>query len=696
MRLKLHHKQLNIPVTVTESTALYGLAVIVGLASCLCVLVFREAIVWFHEIFAIGLAHDVLGGILGAGGIVVSLALAGAIVGLLMEHLVGEERHHGVAGIMEAVALAGGRLRYWRIPFKSVASALSLGAGASVGPEDPSVQVGSNLGSMFGQKLHLSEDVVRLLVAAGAAAAIATAFKAPIAGIFFALEVILIGSFETRSIGIIILSAVAASALTQAIEPGYEMGPFTYTLGHPMEVVLFVPLGLLLAPVSVLFVRALYWQHDLWHKVVHLPRPAKTALAGVLVGLVGIFLPQIMGPGRETMNEILSHEDGLTLFMLLALGVAKIVMTSVSMAGGFVGGIFAPSLFVGTMFGAAYGIVADTLLGNQAGITDPPAYAIAGMAATMAGVVRAPITAIMMVFELTNDYRMILPIMLATMVCVALAERYEPSGIYTLGLLRKGVRLAQGREIDLMQVVTVGDAMIKPAPTISENASLAELRDALRKYKSLSLCVVDADGLLSGIVTLSDLQRAFDLRQPEANQSPQTVGDICTREVMTVSPEDTVWMAIRKLSAYDVGRLPVLKPGTREVIGLIGRHGVVRAYNIAIQRKLQDQHTAERIRLHTLTGAHVYEFHIQPESPLSGKYIREVVWPSECAVASIQRNGKLIVPHGQIEIKSNDLLTIVANPAVEDELETIIKQGRFKLPAEKLESPEPPQIPTST
>jgi len=654
-------------VKTSKSALLLALAGGLGLTTGGSIWIFQKAIGVFHEIFAVFLARDVLGTVLGSVGIMVALALAGGIVGFIMDRFIGTERHHGVAGIMESVALTGGRLRYQRIPFKALASALSLGAGASVGPEDPSVQIGANLGSFFGQKLYLSEEHVRILVAAGAAGAIAAAFKAPIAGVFFALEVILNGVFESKSFGVIVLSAVVSAAFTQVIDPSVEMGPFNYTLGSPLEIPLFIPLGIGLALVSVLFTRAVYWQHDVWHHHVHLSRPVKTALAGGLVGAVGIFLPQIMGTGHETMSEVLSGEVAFVPVMLLVLAGFKLLMTTISMAGGFVGGIFAPALFVGTMLGSFYGRFISVIFpGSSMG--DPQTYAIAGMAALMAGVVRSPITAIMLVFELTNDYRLILPIMLATIVCVYIAERIEPLGIYSLGLLRQNIRLPQGREIDLMQGVLVAEAMLTPAPMIHESASLLELRDTLRKYRSNSLCVVNSSNLLSGIVTLSDLQRAYT----QNDEKQLTVGDICTRDVVTLMPEDVLWTAIRVMSAKDIGRVPVINRGTREVVGLIGRHGILRAYNIAIAHKLEDQHMAERLRLNTLTGAHVVEIYIEQKAPVIGKCISEVQWPIESIVASIRRNGRLIVPHGSTELKAGDLLTMVADASVTGELSALM------------------------
>jgi CIC family chloride channel protein len=644
-----------------NSNMLLLLAIVLGLATAAAVWLFRQAIDFFNHWFTGVLAGSLLSPIIGALGIIISLTLAGAIVGWMMDTFIGEERHHGVAGIMESVAMSGGRLRYARAPFKAIASALSLGAGASVGPEDPSVQIGANLGSFVGQRLHLSDEQMRLLVAAGGAAAIAAAFKAPIAGVFFALEVILNGAFETRSFGVVVLAAVVSSALTQAIEPAAEMGPFNYTLGSILEIPLFIPLGILLGVVSAFFIRTVYWQHDWWHHHIHLPHPAKTALAGALVGIVAIFLPQIMGAGRETMSSVLSGEANFGLLFLIVLGVVKLLATTVSLGGGFVGGIFAPTLFVGTMLGGAYGTVMQAIVGSKEG--NPQVYAIAGMAAVMAGVVRSPITAIMLVFEMTNDYRLILPIMLATVVCIFMAERLAPNGIYEQGLRNKGVYLPTGREIDLMQGVTVGEVMTKPAPSIAETASLLDLREALRAYQTRSICVINDKGDLIGIVTLTDLQNAFRSNLDETT----TVASIFTRNPVTVTDDDELWTAVKIMGTREFGRLPVLdKAGN--LVGLVSRHAVVKAYNMVVERRLQDQQTAEHIRLNTLTGGHVFEFHIRPGSPVAGKRVADIHWPHESVVAAIQRGRKQLIPHGDTQIQADDLLTLIADP----ELKTVL------------------------
>ncbi|MBZ0277837.1 MAG: chloride channel protein [Anaerolineae bacterium] len=652
----------------SENTALLGLSITVGLTTGIGVWLFRTGLDFFNTTLHEQLGQDILGQIFGPFGVVIVLILGGLTVGWLMRRFVGEERHHGVTSIIEAEALSGGRLPYAKMPVKALASALSLGVGASVGPEAPSVVIGANIGSFFGQRLRLSEERVRLLVAAGAASAIAAAFRAPIAGVFFALEVILNGEFNTGSFGVVVLASVLSSVFTQAVEQGGpEFGTLNYTLGGPLEIPLYALLGVLLAPVAVMFIHAAHWQHEIWHHKIHLSRPLKTALAGLVVGLVGILFPQILGTGREVMREVLggSQIGDFTAALLLALAFAKLLMSSVSLAGGFVGGIFAPTLFVGTMLGGAFGQIVTGLASRDL-TGDPQAYAIVGMAAMMAGVVRAPITGILLVFELTNDYRLILPIMLTTVVCVYITERFVPAGIDTLALLRSGLRLEQGRDVDVMQGITVQEAMVAPAPCIDSKSTLVELRDALRRYHTRALCVMGKSGELAGIVTLTDLQKAYE--SDADNAGSMTVGDIATPDVVTAYPDDALWIAIRTMGARDIGRLPVIKSGTRQLVGMLSRGDIVHAYNTAIARKLEHQHRAEQIRLNTLTGAHVVEMHVGNGAPVSGKQIKDIHWPAESVVAAIRRRNKLLVPHGSTIILAGDTLTVVVAPEFEDEL----------------------------
>jgi CIC family chloride channel protein len=427
-------------------------------------------------------------------------------------------------------------------------------------------------------------------------------------------------------------------------------------------------LGLLVAPLSAIFIRMLYWQHDLWHGF-KLPLPIKTMFAGLIVGAIAVFLPQIMGSGRETMNALLNGDTvEFTFLLLLALVVGKMLGTTISLGGGFVGGMFAPSLFVGAAFGFAFGQIANALFPGMFS-ANPAAYAMAGMAAAMTGVIRAPITANLLLFELTRDYNLILPIMLATAVCLIVVERLAPDGIYHLGLKRKGIQLASGRDIDLMQVITVGEAMSTEAQTIPATLSASQLETEFAKTNTHGLIVLDEAGLLYGIITLQDLARARE----GGDLDSCIAGDVCTREVVTVTPEEPLAYALRLASPNDVGRLPVVDPDNpRKVVGLLRRRDIVRAYDLALQRKMDERALHRQIKLETLSEKLVVEMRVKAASSVDGKLISELSWPEGSIVASIRRAGRPITPHGSTRLLSGDLLTIVTTPSDETRLSQMI------------------------
>ena len=269
---------------------------------------------------------------------------------------------------------------------------------------------------------------------------------------------------------------------------------------------------------------------------------------------------------------------------------------------------------------------------------------------------------------------LILPIMLAAVVCIYVTNRFAPLGIYALGLARQGIHLREGHDVDLMQGIYVDEVMDEPV-TIGESASLVALRDLMREKHVRSICVVDVEGTLAGIVTLGDLQLAYETRSEEC--PTLTVGDIVSRNPVTAHPDDVLWRAIRRMGAHDVGRLPVVEPGTNKLVGMMSRHDIVEAYNKAVARKLQDQHHAEQVRLNRLTGAHVLELHVTDHAPIAGMQIQDVHWPAESVIASILRQNKLLVPHGDTDLRSGDWVTLVAAPEAEDELEQLFGQNIY-------------------
>ncbi len=635
----------------SESMVLGGAAVVVGLTSGVGVWLFKRLIDLFHSI-----TYDGLGGALSTISpwlIALVPVVGGLIVGLLMHFFVGEERHHGVAGIMEAVALAGGRLRYKRAPVKVVAAALSIGAGASVGPEDPSVQIGASLGSMFGQWLHLSDERVRTLVAAGSAGGIAAAFNAPIAGVFFALEII-VGELAGSMFGVVVLAAVISSVFTQAVagtQPAFRVSGYAFNSFR--ELPLYLGLGVIAGPVSALYIRGLYWAQDFFHGL-SLPRWIKPAVAGAVVGVTALALPQVLGVGYTTIEQILGSAN-LSVTLMIALLIAKLIMTPVSIGGGFPGGVFAPSLFLGATLGAAYGLVVQQLLPSWS--LAPAAFAMVGMAAVLAGTVHAPLTAIILLFEMTNDYHIILPLMFAVAISLVISQRMQHDSVYVHGLARKGIRIQRGRDVEVLQNLTVGEVMQEDVTRLHETDLLKDAADVFMRTRHHGLPVLDADERLIGILTVQDIEHA----QTHGGNTNPPIGEICTRELLVTYPDESIGAALRRMGARDVGRLPVVaRDDERHLLGVLRRTDMVRAYDIALTRRAAVRHRAHQVRLGAVTDVQVQEVTIAENAPCANRRVSEVTWPRDSVIATLRRGQRVIIPHGDTLLKPGDVLVIAA------------------------------------
>ncbi|AFZ07070.1 Cl- channel voltage-gated family protein [Oscillatoria nigro-viridis PCC 7112] len=333
---------------------------------------------------------------------------------------------------------------------KMVAASVSLGTGASLGPEAPSVEIGANFGMLLAQVLQLSPERQRLLLGAGAAAGLSAGFNSPIAGVFFALEVVLGSTFATSSVSVVLLSAVVSALIAQiclGAQPAFALP--IYDVRSPLELPLYMGLGLLASGVSLAYTEAIQLADRCFQGKVRgfawlgrLPRPLQPIIGGVCVGLVALQFPQILGVGYETVQAML-QDVKFSLPLLLLLLFVKLAMTAISLGSGLVGGIFAPAMFLGASLGSAYGLFLEMLPAMSDRVAGPAAYAMVGMAAVLAGSARAPLTAILLMFELTRDYRIVLPLMAAVGLSVWLVEWVNRrSTAHSLNLQQMGVDVA--------------------------------------------------------------------------------------------------------------------------------------------------------------------------------------------------------------------------------------------------------------
>lgn len=490
-----------------------------------------------------------------------------------------------------------GVVRQLRPVTKMVAASISLGTGASLGPEGPSVEVGANFGMLLGQVLQVSQERHRLLLGAGAAAGLAAGFNAPIAGVFFALEVVLGTTFATSAVSVVLLSAVVSALIAQiglGAQPAFSLP--VYEVRSPLELPLYLGLGLLASLVSLAYTQAIQlsqrsFRGQIWGLtwLSSIPRYVHPLLGGLCVGLVGLKWPQILGIGYQTVEAMLQDVE-FSLPLLVTLLLVKLVMTALSLGSGLVGGIFAPAMFLGASLGATYGkILAALLPGMSASIAAPPAYAMVGMAAVLAGSVRAPLTSILLLFELTRDYRIVLPLMAAVGLSVWLVERIKPTANKGLNLQQMGVNVEKDENLEILKQMSVGMAMQEPRLILSSSFTVLEAGLSLANERCRTALVMDAQSQLIGLVTLQDINRSIARMESESldgNLVDWTLESICTKELLYAYTDESVADALDRMAARGLHQLPVVdRDRPRCVLGLLEQEGITLACGVAATRQ---------------------------------------------------------------------------------------------------------------
>lgn len=550
---------------------LIGLALIVGLAGGVGALAFHGLLALATRLATGSSDYGVDGRQanphlpwLGIWFVLIVPVIGGLIYGPLVARFAPEARGHGVPEVMLAVARGGGRIRPRVAAVKAIASATCIGTGGSVGREGPIVQIGSAVGSTLGQALRMPERHIRLLVGCGAAAGIAGTFNAPVAGAVFALELIL-SDFTAATFGAVALSAVAADAVSRSV---FGSDPFLKlpeaVVGSPAELLLYAALGVAAALVGLAFIRVLYGLEDLADRLWRWPDWLRPVVGGVLLGVLLLALPQMYGVGYPVLER--AAGGGYVTAMLLVLLGGKILATSLTLAIGGSGGVFAPSLFIGGMLGATLGGVADATLpgGDHVG-----AFALVGMAAVFAAAGRAPMAAVLIVFELTGQYAIILPLLVAVVIATAVSRALSEDSIYTLKLRRRGIDLEAPADPVLARM-RVREAMGAPPRSVDAATDLEEIVEVLSRDRRGAVVVSDGDGPLGTLVP-SDVEEAAR-RGAEGIRA----GDLA-RPVPELRPDDPLDRAADLLVAEHGPGLPVLGPDGTEV-GWLTHRDVLRAH----------------------------------------------------------------------------------------------------------------------
>jgi len=532
-------------------------------------------------------------------------ALGGLIAGIIIEYWSKDAKGAGVPIVMEAVAVKKARLSAKKAVAKCFASATCIGTGMSLGRVGPMIVISSTIGSEIGQRTGKTVEETRTMVGCGAASAITAAFNAPLGGVLFAIELIM-AELKTRSFIPIVVAAVIATTVGRSLTgdvAAFDSIPH-YTLSSPIEYPFYIVLGIIVGLAAAIFIKLMNLVEDNIEKFENVPIPLRTCIGGLCVGLIALSFPHVLGNGFDVTSDLISldtdSEDNLIvgnsfpntdvssgvgslLIFILSIMALKIIATSISIGSGGSGGIFTPSLFIGAAIGAGLGLV----LNSYGIVGHPGAFALVGMAAFVASTTRATLTAIVLLFEMTATYEIILPLMLSCVVADAVCYVLSEHSFYTSKLAKRGINVDLGAGQDLMRMIKVKEAMSSDVMTIKPHEPLEVALQIIEDTGHMGLPVVNEEEELYGIITWSDIHEAV-----VKHERHLTVQDYCTTDLITVTPEDTLTEALDSLGYKEISHLPVVrKENDRKIIGIITKGDLIKAYNKRrfVQKKMSWQ-----------------------------------------------------------------------------------------------------------
>lgn len=561
------------------------LALLIGLTAGGAVIVFREGIGWI-QYFSFGTDNPRLVYVTQAMPwwlLLLVPTAGGLLVGLFIHFTLTERRPHGIPDVIEAYARRNGYMSFREGMAAAVSSAASIGFGASVGREGPAVHLGASLAGWLTRRLHLSRALARTVLGCGVSAAVAASFNAPIAGALFASEVI-VGHYALRSFAPIVIASVAGTVLARAWYGDFPAFFVSETLFASFwEFPAFVLLGLVSAVAALIMMYGI----DLARKTAsRLPGPAwyHPAIAGFLVGAMALVYPQVLGVGYGATEAAMTLQYGF--WMLVGIGVAKLIATALCIGFGFAGGVFSPALVIGAMVGTSYGILATSVFPDLS--SGPDAYALVGMGAVAAAVLGAPISTTLIIFELTGDYALTLGVMVAVVIASEITQVFYGHSFFTNQLLNRGVDLKGEFESEALKAHTIRQVMESRTQPIPPDTSLPQVRKLLQASPAGELFVVDDHTALQGTITLADLHdMAFD----GSRDGDKKALDVCRRHAPMLSGEDDLGAALELMQETGEDHIAVVENfETLQFIGCVHHRDVMSAYNRALAQSRHEEH----------------------------------------------------------------------------------------------------------
>jgi CIC family chloride channel protein len=597
----------------------------------------------------------------------------GVFVGFIIQYIAKEAKGHGVPEVMDAIIMRNGIIRPRVVFAKLIASAVYIASGGSVGREGPVIQIGSAVGSTIGQFFRVNAKRMRTFVACGAASGIAAAFNAPVAGALFAVEVIL-GDFAVPQFSAVVISSVMATVVSRTYlgnYPAFEVPQ--YQLGSPIELVFYVVLGFLAAGVALLFIRVLYRSEEFFDKKKW-PEPLKAGLGGLGIGLMGLLFPQIYGVGYDTITSALNNS--LLWQIALVLVFVKILATSLSLGSGGSGGVFAPSLFLGAMLGSFFGSLLSQVFPDLN--ISPGAYALVAMGGVVAAATHGPIAAILIIFEMSGDYKIMLPLMITCIISTVLAMKIREESIYTLKLKLRGINIFGGRELNVLKTMKVQDVYRKSVEIIKESESFPTIVEKMASSQHSYFYVVDKTNKILGSVSLNEIRRT--ILDYDNLKNLLIASDIMNPKVISVSPDDNLDEVMKTFGHYNLDELPVVTKGNgNEILGSIWQHDVIETYNKQIFLRDMSGELGGGIR-QTIQKKTVpvidkyYLVHLEAPTIFIDKTLKELDLRSRFGADVLlikKKSAKTIQPDANYKIELGDGLLIFGERGSLEKLEKI-------------------------
>ncbi len=553
------------------------LAIVTGSAAAFGAVVFREAIVLLQTVtFSASLENmsEVIGDLPKWHFLVVPTA-GGLLIGLFVQYAMPGRRNRGVADVMEAAALRSGEITLKEGLGAAAVSAASIGVGASVGREGPVVHLGATLSSLVATRLRLSRSQAVTLLGCGVASGVAASFNAPIAGVFFALEVV-IGHYALSAFAPIVIAGVVGTIISRLYFGNFPAFIISeHSIVSFWEFPAFGLLGVVCALAAIIFLRSIEFATNAFAKLP-VPPWIRTGIGGLCVGVIALAFPQVLGVGYEATDIALKGQYELAI--LIALVAAKTAATAISIGAGFGGGVFSPSMFIGAMVGGAFGIIATQVFPDLS--SGHSAYTMVGLGAVSGAVFGAPISTILIVFELTADYALTIAVMVAVVIASVITQQIRGHSFFTWQLDRRGINVRGGRESGLMSSTRVEDVMSHSFTSVPRELNINGVREKLLSAPYSELFVVDENGALCGTITLADLaDGAFD----HSLDGIVNAGDVARLHPPSLRAGDDLNAALAKMQSTGEEHLAVVESDeTLKLVGFVHEIDVMLVYNRAL------------------------------------------------------------------------------------------------------------------